>query len=68
MNNALALPFNLSVGSLDAYMNTVNQLPKLSAAEEHVLAKRFREENDLDAARQLVMGEFAFCCICRARI
>ena len=60
MNNALALPFNLSASSLDAYVNTVGQLPKLSAAEEHALAKRFREENDLDAARQLVMGNLRF--------
>jgi len=60
MNNALALPSNLSVGSLDAYVNTVHQMPKLSAAEEHVLARRFREENDLDAARQLVMGNLRF--------
>lgn len=60
MNNALAVPVNLSLGSLDAYINTVNLLPKLSTEEELALAKRFRDCNDLDAARQLVMGNLRF--------
>lgn len=60
MNHALAVPVNLSLGSLDAYINTVSQLPKFSADEENALAKRFREDNDLGAARQLVMGNLRF--------
>jgi RNA polymerase sigma-32 factor len=60
MNQALALPQSLSVGSFDHYLMTVNQLAKLTAEEEHRLAVRFREEGDLDAARQLVMANLRF--------
>ncbi|MGH8547334.1 MAG: RNA polymerase sigma factor RpoH [Methylococcales bacterium] len=60
MNNALALPQNLSVGSFDHYLISVNQLPKLNAEEERRLALRFREKGDLEAARQLVMANLRF--------
>ncbi|MEN8259930.1 MAG: RNA polymerase sigma factor RpoH [Pseudomonadota bacterium] len=60
MSNALALPVDLSVGSIDAYLSTVNQMPILSAEEERALAIRFREHEDLDAARQLVMANLRF--------
>lgn len=60
MNNALALPANLSIGSLDAYINAVNLIPKLSIDEEIELAKRFRDDDDLNAARQLVMANLRF--------
>jgi len=53
--NAL-IPTNLNVGSLDAYISSVNRLPMLSAAEELRLAKEFREQENLDAARTLVMS------------
>jgi RNA polymerase sigma-32 factor len=53
--NAL-IPTNLSVGSLDAYISSVNRLPMLSAAEELRLAKEYREHENLDAARTLVMS------------
>ncbi|MCI0652853.1 MAG: RNA polymerase sigma factor RpoH [Methylococcaceae bacterium] len=60
MNNALALPQNLSVGSFDQYLISVTQLPKLNAEEERRLALRFRETGDLEAARQLVMANLRF--------
>ncbi len=60
MNNALALPANLSTGSFDAYVNTVAQIPMLSAQEEKELAERFHEQQDLEAARQLVMANLRF--------
>ncbi len=41
-------------------MASVNQLPKLSSEEEHALAVRFRRDNDLDAARQLVLANLRF--------
>ena len=50
-----ALPA-LSAGSLDAYIATVNRLPLLTEAEEHELGRRLREENDVEAARQLVLS------------
>lgn len=60
MTNALALPLNLSVASFDQYLISVNQLPKLNAEEERRLAIRFREEGDLEAARQLVLANLRF--------
>jgi RNA polymerase sigma-32 factor len=46
----------MPTGSLEAYVQTVNRIPMLSAAEERALAQRFRCDNDLDAARQLVLS------------
>jgi len=48
------------VGSLDAYISSVNAIPVLSKEEEQRLARSFREDNDLDAARQLVMSQLRF--------
>ena len=45
---------------LDAYMQTVSAIPVLSAEEERVLAERFYHEDDLDAARQLVLSHLRF--------
>ena len=39
-----------------AYMNTVNKMPVLDAEQEQALAIRFRDEQDIDAARELVMA------------
>ena len=55
-NLALAGP----VGSLDAYMQAVGGVPVLSAADERQLAQRFRGENDLEAARTLVLSNLRF--------
>ncbi|MBN8502196.1 MAG: RNA polymerase sigma factor RpoH, partial [Sphingomonadales bacterium] len=43
-------------GNLDAYIQAANRFPMLTEAEEVSLARRFREEEDLDAARQLVLS------------
>jgi len=47
-------------GSLDAYIQEVNRIPVLSLDEEQDLARRFRDEEDLDAARLLVMSHLRF--------
>ena len=60
MTNALALPVNLSIGTFDAYLNVVRQMPQLTSEEEHELALRYHEEGDLEAARQLVMTNLRF--------
>src|SRR5690554_4714815 len=60
MSNALTLPVNLSLGSIEDYVAAVNALPRYSAEEERALALRFREHNDLEAARQLVLGNLRF--------
>ena len=48
------------VGSLDAYVNAVNAVPVLSREEEQELARQFRDHDDLDAARRLVMSQLRF--------
>src|SRR5210317_336236 len=48
------------VGSLDAYIQAVGSIPVLSKEHEQVLATRFRDEEDLDAARELVMAHLRF--------
>ncbi|MCK4608246.1 MAG: RNA polymerase sigma factor RpoH [Gammaproteobacteria bacterium] len=52
----LALPG----GSLDSYINWVNQISMLSVEEEQGLARRFRDHGDIEAARQLVMSHLRF--------
>src|SRR5690606_539343 len=48
------------IGSLDHYIQAVNSVPVLTAEEEQELATRLREENDLDAARKLVLSHLRF--------
>jgi RNA polymerase sigma-32 factor len=52
----IVLPAPISAGSIDSYIQAVNRVPVLSAEEEHALALRLREHNDLEAARALVLS------------
>ncbi|MEX1198847.1 MAG: RNA polymerase sigma factor RpoH [Pseudohongiellaceae bacterium] len=45
---------------LSAYVSSVNRIPVLSADEEQSLAERYYYDNDLDAARQLVLSHLRF--------
>ena len=56
MNQTLALPIPSAVGSLDSYIQTVNRFPLLTQEEELDFATRFHRDNDLDAARQLIVS------------
>ncbi|TXT21020.1 MAG: RNA polymerase sigma-32 factor [Gallionellaceae bacterium] len=56
MNQALALPVPSAIGSIEGYIQAVNRFPMLSQGEESGLAARFRRDNDLDAARQLIVS------------
>jgi len=56
MNHTLALPVPSAVGSLESYIQTVNRFPMLTREEELELATRFRQDNDLEAARQLIVS------------
>jgi RNA polymerase sigma-32 factor len=58
MQATMALPVSMpmATGSLEAYIQTVNRFPMLTAELERELALRFRAHNDLDAARQLVVS------------
>src|SRR5216110_2580357 len=51
-----SMPVPMPTGSLEAYVQTVNRFPLLSAGEEQRLARRFRKDGDLEAARQLVLS------------
>ena len=48
------------VGSLDAYIQAVGAIPVLSREDEQALANRFRDDGDLEAARELVMAHLRF--------
>jgi RNA polymerase sigma-32 factor len=47
-------PMLAASGSIEAFISAANRVPMLSEAEEQSLARRFRDQEDLDAARQLV--------------
>src|SRR5204863_2285238 len=51
-----SMPVPMPTGSLEAYIQTVNRFPLLSAEDEQALARRFRNADDLEAARQLVLA------------
>ncbi len=54
------LPVPSALGSLDAYVGAVHQIPVLTVEEEQALAHRFRDEEDLNAARELVHSHLRF--------
>ena len=49
-----------AAGSLGQYIHAVGSIPVLSLSEEQTLARRYRDEADLDAARQLVLAHLRF--------
>ena len=57
--NAHSLTFSGS-GSLGAYINMVHSFPYLEKDEEYQLAVRYRRDNDLEAAQQLVLSHMRF--------
>ena len=54
------LPIPSALGSLDAYIGAVHQIPVLTVEDEQSLARRFRDDEDLDAARELVHSHLRF--------
>jgi len=50
----------LSSGDLSGYIQAVNRIPVLSAEEEHDLAVRLQRDDDLGAARRLVLSHLRF--------
>ncbi|MCP8940920.1 RNA polymerase sigma factor RpoH [Alsobacter sp. SYSU M60028] len=49
-----ALPIVASEGGLSRYLNEIRKFPMLQPQEEYMLAKRWREHEDSDAAHKLV--------------
>ena len=47
-------------GSLDSYIHAVGAIPVLSKEDEQSLARRFKDHEDLEAARELVMAHLRF--------
>jgi RNA polymerase sigma-32 factor len=48
------------IGSFDAYLERVSRIPVLTREQEQELALRFRRDNDLSAARELVLSHLRF--------
>src|SRR5476651_108942 len=44
------------IGNIDAYISAVNRIPMLTPSEERQYATEFRDNDNLDAARQLVLS------------
>src|SRR6266550_1946421 len=53
---ALTFPTPVSLGSLDHYIQAVNRFPLLTQEQETALGRRWREHEDIDAARELVLS------------
>jgi len=47
-------------GSLDAYIQEVNKIPVLTLEEEQDLARRYRDHDDIEAARRMVLAHLRF--------
>ena len=47
-------------GSLDAYIQEVNKIPVLTLEEEQKLARMFRDEGEVEAARRMVLAHLRF--------
>ncbi|MBI3044781.1 MAG: RNA polymerase sigma factor RpoH [Betaproteobacteria bacterium] len=54
--SSLVLPVPSVASSLEGYVQTVNRFPILTQEKEVALARRYRNEGDLDAARELVLS------------
>jgi RNA polymerase sigma-32 factor len=59
-NHSKAMALTPPIGSIDSYIYWVNQIPMLSAEEELELANKFQQNNDLDAARKLILAHLRF--------
>ena len=55
-----ALALTVPQGSIDAYVQMINEIPVLTADEELKLAKQYHDKEDLDAVRQLILSNLRF--------
>lgn len=58
--NLQTLDIRIPVGSIDAYVSYVNQIPMLSQEEEFALGERLQKQNDLSAAKLLVLPHLRY--------
>lgn len=59
-NLSICNNINLPIGSIDAYIKRANNMPILTIEQEQELGIRLYEDNDLDAAKQLVMTHLRY--------
>ncbi len=52
----VALPVPVAVGNIESYIQSVNRFPILTEEREVELARRLHRDNDLEAARELVLS------------
>ncbi len=56
MNTALSLPLPTATGSLEQYIQAVRAFPVLSAEDEYALATDLKQNNNLEAAKSLILS------------
>ena len=56
MTSALTLPAITSVDSFNHYMRSIRAFNLLSAEEEYELGTRLKNDNDLEAAKKLIVS------------
>jgi RNA polymerase sigma-32 factor len=64
MSDAHAITLNMQLAvpgtSIEGYAQAIRAIPMLTVADERALAAHFRDDNDLEAARRLVMSHLRF--------
>jgi RNA polymerase sigma-32 factor len=60
MARAQTLPMVVSESNLSRYLQEIRTFPMLEPDQEYMLAKRWREHNDTEAAHQLVTSTCAW--------
>lgn len=60
MSKAQNMQLSIPLSSIEAYTQAVNKVSVLSAEEERDLARKLQQNNDLEAARRLVLSHLRF--------
>lgn len=61
MNTTLqTIDIRLPIGSIESYLRYINQIPMLTQAEEYELSVQLQQNNDLAAARRLVLAHLRY--------
>ena len=58
--NLQALDIKLPISSIEAYLHHINQIPLLSQEEEYDLATRLQKQNELTAAKRLILPHLRY--------
>ncbi len=56
MTYAMNLPVPVAVGNLESYIQAANRFPLLTETEEIGMARKYRQDGDIEAARGLVLS------------